>query len=336
MTGAGAPGGPGIIKALKKAGFSLYTGDCNSLASGRFLHDQFIQLPKADEDEFIPFVLNFCITHNVNVVFPLVTKELFKFSSAKKVFAENNIAVIVSNFESLSIANDKGRLYQHLQGSGIPVPFFEIITTTDELINAARRLGYPQVAVVVKPTLSNGSRGVRILQEDIDQYELLFQQKPNHLYSRLETICGVLGSRTFPPLIVSEYLPGIEFTVDALVQEGIPSLMLPRSRTKMNNGISVQGTFIRDEKIIHYCDQILRSLSLDGPIGLQVKQDREGVFKILEINPRIQGTSVAALGMGVNLPALSVQQLFEPVTIDPDALPWGTSFVRYYEEVFYK
>src|SRR5690349_3507107 len=174
LTGAGAPGGPGIIKALLKAGYNLHTSDSNPAASGRYLHSPFIQIPFADEDHFISFVLQYCIENKINAVFPLVTKELLKFSGAKQVFSQNGIKIIVSEERSLQIANDKGKLYQHLAGQQIAVPKCQIVTDVPSLKNTAERLGYPDVPVVIKPTVSNGSRGVRILQENIDEFSLLF------------------------------------------------------------------------------------------------------------------------------------------------------------------
>lgn len=335
MTGAGAPGGPGIIKALKQGPIKLFTGDCNPVASGRFLSENFVALPKAGSTDFIPFVLHFCLQNKVQVVFPLVTKELFKLAEHKQAFQEHGITILVSDFEALSIANDKGRLYTHLQRKNIPVPCFRIVTTVNELENAAADLGYPEKAVCIKPTVSNGSRGVRILQEEIDEFDLLFHHKPNNLYSTLAKIKAILKDRPFPELLVSEFLPGEEYTVDTLVQNGVPKLILPRVRTKMNGGISVQGTFIRQEEIIYYCDQIIRSLHLFGPIGLQVKANANGSYRLLEINPRVQGTSVAALGVGINLPVLAVKQVFEEIDWSAMPIEWGKSFVRYYEELFY-
>ncbi len=335
MTGAGAPGGPGIIKALKAGPIDLFVGDCNPTASGRFLNDKFIELPKASSDDFIPFVLDFCLRNGILVVFPLVTMELFKFAKHKQEFLSRGIVILVSDYEALCIANDKGALYQHLHHKNIPVPAFKIVSTVEGLCEAAKELGYPQKAVCIKPTVSNGSRGVRILQENIDEFDLLFHHKPNNLYSSLGGVAKILGGRPFPELLVSEYLPGDEYTVDTVVRDGVPKLILPRVRTKMNGGISVQGTFINQEEIILYCDCIIRSLNLNGPIGLQVKEDASGAYRLLEINPRIQGTSVAALGIGVNLPVLAVLQEFEAIDFTALEIEWGKSFVRYYEEVFY-
>jgi len=336
LTGAGAPGGPGIIKALLAKGYDLFTADCNEKASGRFLHTNFITIPAADEDRFISYVLEQCQLHKIEVILPLVTKELLLFSQSREQFKRVGVEVIVSQFESLKTANDKGLLYKHLQSKGVSVPEFYIVDKTEDLLKAAKQLGYPQNPVCIKPTVSNGSRGVRILQETVDEYNLLFHHKPNHIYSTLDKICGILQDRSFPTLLVSEYLPGEEFTVDCIVQNGTPKLILPRSREKMNAGISVQGTFLNNEQIISYCRNVLQSLPLSGPIGLQLKQNKKGLFQLLEINPRLQGTSVAAIGLGINLPVLAIEQVFKEVEIDPESIPWGTSFVRFYTEAFYK
>jgi carbamoyl-phosphate synthase large subunit len=50
----------------------------------------------------------------------------------------------------------------------------------------------------------------------------------------------------------------------------------------------------------------------------------------------VQGTIVAAMGAGVNLPLLAVKQAMQ-MPIEPAAIPikWGTRFIRYYQEVYY-
>ena len=91
MTGGGAPGGPSIIQCLQaEKRFHLHVGDANATATGRFLNDTFVQLPKASEPHFIDFVLDYCLKNGINVVFPLVTMELFRFSEAIDVFEKNN------------------------------------------------------------------------------------------------------------------------------------------------------------------------------------------------------------------------------------------------------
>lgn len=346
MTGAGAPGGPGIIKALKKdKNICLHVCDVNPRASGRYLNrSRFFTIPKANSPDFMPEILAQCLKKNIQVVFPLVTMELFQLAEHKALFEKAGIKVLVSDKENLDIANNKSRLCQHLKENGILTPDFEVVKAGDfeGFLQAFKTLGYPERPLCVKPSISNGSRGVRIIDESVDKFDLLFHHKPNNLYMTFDEITEILrghfkqanNEQNFPELLISEVLTGEEYTIDTIVNQGKPELILPRVRTKMNNGISVEGQFIENQEIIDYCFQILTSLKLHGNIGIQVKRAVDGRFKILEINPRIQGTSVAAMGLGINLPLLAVkQEMGEKIDIPP--IKWGTCFSRYYQEVFY-
>lgn len=335
MTGAGAPGGPGIIKGIQQdSNIDLIVADVNCEASGRFLNDQFEQVLSADDPEFIPDLLRICIKHNIDVIFPLVTKELFKLSKEKKIFSDHGIKIIVSDYESLKIANDKSALYNHLKIKNISTPNFKVAKTFTEVIEAFEQLGYPKNPICIKPSISNGSRGVRIIDNSIDEFDLLFKHKPNSLYMTFDKLKEILVDKEFPELLISEVLPGEEYTIDTIVTKGRAEIVLPRIRTKMNGGISVAGSFEENNEIINYCKEIISSLNLDGPIGLQVKKSESGIFKILEINPRIQGTSIAAIGLGINLPLLSIYNALGD-EIKMPTVKWDTNFVRYYNEVFY-
>lgn len=335
MTGAGAPGGPGIIKCLQsEPRIELLVGDANPQAAGRYLADQFVKLPMASELRFVEDVLGICRRLGIDLIFPLVTRELFKFASRLNEFRAQGIDVLVSPGDGLAVANDKIALYEHLQEHRIVVPDYRIATDIRQLRKAATDLGCPDRPVVIKPGISNGSRGIRILDESRDRFDLLFKEKPNALYSTLGEIERIVGSNAIPPMLVSEYLSGDELTLDTIVSDGEVKIVLIRTRDKMNGGISVAGRFIEDPIVEDYCMKILGTLNLSGPIGMQVKRSAGGDYKILEINPRIQGTSVAALGLGVNLPVLAVCEALGWTCTYP-AKRSGVGFVRYYAEAFY-
>ena len=339
MTGAGAPGGPGIIKSLLRLDYiNLFIADANDEASGKYLlPEKFINIPKADDPSFCEAVLNLCIQNKIDVVFPLVTKELLQFSKNLDSFQQHGINVIVSEPNSLSIAVNKCRLYQHLTKNEIELPKFKIARGYHEFLDAIKFIGYPNKPFCIKPGFSNGSRGIRIVDHSIDKFDLLFNHKPNSLYIDFDELDSILKQNDFPELLVSEVLPGEEITVDTIIDNGTVELIIPRKRLKMINGISVQGEFVYNEKVIAYTKQILNSLKLNGPIGIQLKQNEEGDYCILEINPRIQGTSVAALGLNINLPELAVRNALNLPNKYPLAkeIKWGTKFSRFYDEVFY-
>lgn len=336
MTGAGAPGGPGIIKCLlKDKNIRLVVCDANKDSSGRFLNKKFERLPLAEDKNFINEILRICEHYSIDVIFPLVTKELFKLSKERIKFNKRGIKIIVSDYKELLIANDKSALYKHLKKHKILTPKFKVAQTFKDVIKAFRYFGFPKNPVCVKPSISNGSRGVRIIDDSVDEFDLLFNHKPSSLYMSFSKLKKILKNNNFPELLISEFLPHEEYTIDTIVSKGKVILVLPRKRTQISGGISVAGYFEENLEIIAYCKQIISSLNLSGPIGLQVKKSNEGVFKILEINPRIQGTSVSALGAGVNLPLIAVYNALN-IKFNIPTINWKTKFVRYFNEVYYK
>lgn len=336
MTGAGAPGAPGIIHCLQQASWiNLFVGDANENVVGQYLCRQFFHLPLATDKNYADKIIALCKRHGLQVVLPLVSKELLPLTAAKDSFRREGIEVMVSSPDAISIANNKAATYKKLFASDIPVPPFEVARTLQQFIEAADKLGFPQKPFCFKPSESNGSRGFRIVHNELDESDLLFNHKPYQSYIKYEHAIAILKSKAFPELLVSEYLPGKEYSVDCLAENGKAKLIVPRLRERMINGISVQGTFVNDQQIIDYCKRIIELLGLHGNIGIQLKQNADGVPLLLEINPRVQGTIVAALGAGVNLPLLAIkQQLGMP--IEPQELTprWNTKFWRYWTEVY--
>ena len=342
MTGAGAPGAAGILKCLQlDPGIKVITADANPNAVGRWLNGDlmgtgFEKIPFAREKNFVEQLLSICERRNIQVLLPLVTKELLLLAQHKKEFEEQETKVLVSNVDSLEIANNKSRLYQFLEWRGIEVPKYKVVENIDHFKLAVEELNTGAKRVCFKPSVSNGSRGFRVIASDMDEHDLLFNEKPNSTYISYNDALRILSLKSFPELLVTEYLPGEEYSVDCLANHGEIKLIAPRLRTKMINGISVEGEFVNDKSIITYCSEIIKELQLHGNIGIQVKGSSGGKFLIVEINPRVQGTIVAGLGAGINLPLLAIkQELNLPTREEELQVKWGTKFSRYWNEVFY-
>lgn len=337
MTGAGAPGAAGILKCLAQyPRIQVLTADANPASAGHYLNKHFVQIPNAGDPAFTETLLMLCREHNIHVVLPLVTRELMHFATRLNEFEMAGTRVIVTPPASLEIAINKSKLYEFLQWRGIAVPAFRIVEATEQFIQALEELGYPENNVCFKPSLSNGSRGFRILSEQINESDLLFNYKPAQTWMRKNEAVRILSEAPFPQLLVSEYLPGPEYSADCLCNRGEAILVVPRLREKMINGISVQGEFVRQEEIIGYCTRIIKELQLHGNIGIQVKQAVNGQFLLLEINPRVQGTIAAGLGAGINLPVLAVKQaLGIELPANELDVKWGVAFTRYWAEVFH-
>jgi carbamoyl-phosphate synthase large subunit len=336
ITGGGAPGAAGIIRCARMCNrYTLVVADKRPFTVGRFLADDYFTLPLPSDKGFIDSIADACHKKSINIILPLVTKELPVFAQYKAMLANAGIAVIVSGLDSLNIANNKGLLYDYFRGQ-VFIPEYKRCTTWMQVKDAIYDLGYPEKPVCFKPCLGNGGRGFRILDEKKDRFDILFNQKPNISYTTFQEIEFILSDRLFPELLISEYLPGMEYSVDAFCVHGEAMVVLPRKRLRMIEGISVEGEFVEEAELMHYTRIISKKIGLHGPIGLQFKADLNGNYKLLEINPRVQGTIAASVGAGINLIELALDYTSRGYLPTPlPTVKWGAKFIRYWNEVFY-
>jgi carbamoyl-phosphate synthase large subunit len=339
LTGAGSPAAPGVIQSLRRSeqyDFDIAGVDCNPEAVGFHLADRHMTGPRASDERFIPFVLQVCGEQKIDILFSLVTDELIKLSEHQTAFRRLGTHLIISPVNALNTAINKGSLYAALQNAGMDVPEFRVASSSRQLRSAIRALGYPDRPVCFKPTVSDGSRGFHILDANYDRFDLLFRQKPNSAYISEAELRRIIQGRTeLPELIVMEFLPHEEYSVDVLANEGKAVIAVPRLREATTGGITTKSVIREERDIIEYAAKVVERLKLNGIIGVQIRRDRQNTPKIVEINPRIQGTIVHCTAAGINLPVLAVKQaLGIPPTKAELTVQWGTRMVRYWREVY--
>jgi carbamoyl-phosphate synthase large subunit len=332
VTGVGSPGGPGIIKALR-AKHEVFGADINARASGQKFLDQFFLVPPATNENFISHMRKLIIDQSIQIVVPLVTGELLKWACLKEELAsQHDVIVMVDDMEKLLVSNDKELTYKSIECEDI-VPKYHAYENHNELISLLEGEIVGPLPLVTKPAKGNGSRGVRVLTETIYGTKIIFDEKPGSLSMVADHYLGVIKDNQIPRCILCEYLPGKEVTIDAIASSGILEQIFIRERVETRAGISVAGRFIENIELLQKTQFIIEKLSLNGPVGLQFKQNVFGDYKLLEINPRLQGTSVATKGLGVNYPVLAVNHF---IGMKKSMIPTkNVEFVRYYEEVFF-
>lgn len=337
ITGGGAPGASGIISAIKNNSDNfIFSCDAKKDVIGRQLAHSFFTVPLGTAENYIDALLQNCISNGIKHIIPITTKELGPLSLNKSAFEKAGIKISISSAESIALANDKGELLSYLEEKGLEVPAFKICKTVSDFKEAAIDLGYPQNKFVFKPCISNGSRGFRIVNDRLDKSDHLFNFKPNQTEIDYKEAVQILKSKKFPALVLMEHLPGDEYSVDCFISDGKICFVIPRRRDEMRAGISTKGTIVNDPKIINYCVKILELIPFEGPIGIQLKIDINGQAKLLEINPRLQGTSVACIGAGINIPLLTAANKLDDTNLRlNEGVKWGTKFIRYYSEVYY-
>jgi len=145
--------------------------------------------------------------------------------------------------------------------------------------------GWP---VIFKPDQGQGGQGV-MLVPDVARAQAIHAETPD--------------------MLIVEFLPGAELTVDCFSDaDGELVWIGPRTRERVRAGISMRSELLElTAEIENIAREINSRLRLRGPWFFQVKGDRDGRWKLLEISCRVAGSMVAQRAHGVNLALMAVQ-----------------------------
>ncbi len=334
VTGAGAPGIMGTLHCLRHnpdhAVVNVTGVDISADPAGRYSVDSFYQVPAPECDDYTDALLGICEAEHVRLIVPQTTREIPRLAKDRAIFDRHGVRVMVADAGVINRANDKVATLRAFESVGLPVPGFRVADTPGAVMTAASQFGYPDNPVVIKLPVSNGMRGLRVLQEQAQSFDDFASKKPEPGSMSLNEFLRIYRSGTGSArIMVCEYLPGDEYSVDAF-REGEFTIAVPRRRTVIRSGISFVTDVDLDQEII---DQSLRgaaALSIEGTFGFQFKRDAEGRPRLLECNPRIQGTMVASAIAGANVIWMGVRWALGLPTEPPGSIRDGTRFSRYW------
>lgn len=309
--------------------FRIITTDIKADVVGRYLTDGFYKVPPPEHKDFVKQVLKIAKKEKIDVILPQTTRELTVFARHGKDFVKEGIAVVVSSYESIKQANDKFFLLEKAKKIGIPYPAYFLTNSQSSLKKALFALGFPAKKVVVKPRVSNGMRGLRIITKDSWNVERFLGLKPEGIEISLDNLLEILRDGIWPELLAMEYLPGDEYTVD-IFRGKSGSVVIPRLRQTVRSGITFEAQVRLRKDIIEYSKKLAEELNLFYCFGFQFREDQKGVPKIIECNPRVQGTMAASTFAGFNIIYYSVMEaLGKKVDVKKTVLKEKVNFVRY-------
>lgn len=337
ITAGGAPFMPGLVKALRANGerkIRIIGVDMCGDPTANQMTDGFFVVPGADDENYIDEILKICRQENVDIVLPFMSKELLKFHSRKDDFTKIGTIVSLSDPQSIGISNNKLKLYEYLRSHGVETPRFCPVREAADLDKAFSCLGYPDKPVCIKAAESSGSRGIRVVDTSKSRYDLLFHEKPSSLFISFEELKEILSEReTIPEMFSMEYLPGSEYSVDVLAQQGETLYIAGRKSEVVNASIQQDALICRDEKAYQICREIIKLLEMDGTVNFDFKYDGDGKPVLMEINPRISATMAVHAAAGVNFPYLRIKQLLKE-ELPSAEIHYGVRMKRRYIEMY--
>ncbi len=299
VSGGGGAAAISTIRSLRMGGFDgrIVAVDAEPLSAGLYLADGFRVVPRAKDAGFLPAIERLVSDERIGVIFPTSGFDIYEFARHKRRLETLGAVVAMSDVDAMTTCENKWEFFLKAHGA-FPLPE----TSRD----AATWNRFP---CFVKPTFGKGSRNIHRCQ------------------TRAELEFHAVGD-----MLIQEYLPGEEYTVDVLSDlSGAPILAVPRARLETKDGISSKGRVFRDPEMERLCLDLARHLGLKGPTCMQLKRDEAGRPKFMEVNPRIGGGSMFTTLAGVNIPMLLLD-LVRGMEIAPPP-PQEIVVVRYYDEV---
>lgn len=324
---------PGIIDNLKSIPeISRVVGtDTSSEAIGFHMVDKSYVVPKGDSSDYIATILEIAGREAIDVIIPCSDEEVLSLSLHKDSFQKKGVSILCSSYEITSKAIDKGTMLNFLKQYSLPLPNFFLPKNAHELIKMAQECGYPDKPVVVKPRRGRGGRGFRVLKEEID-----ILTRDSH-EMKLEWFLEIMGQDDHLELVLMEYLPGNDYSIDILADKGRLLFIVPRWRIKSISGPSQIGEVFWDNEIAETVELIVRLFGFDSNINLQFKcsASPDGNPLLYEINPRLSGTIVAGTAAGIDLIREGIlHALGYPPSVTPRTIPNSLRMVRYFKEYF--
>ena len=273
-----------IHNALKYVkGITLY-GASSVSDHGKYVYRNYIEgLPHIDSESFIDAINQVIDEYKIDYIFPAHDSAVLKLAQ----FSEQlGAEVITSTQETCKICRSKEKTYLNFKGEAFIPDMYEEQSEVQE---------YP---VFLKPDVGQGSQGIA-LAKNPDELEFHLTKNEN--------------------LLILEYLPGKEYTVDCFTdRNGELRFSGMRERHRVKSGISVNSMSVKmKEQVKEIAHRINEKMNLRGMWFFQVKEAKDGSFKLLEIAPRVAGTMSLYRNKGVNFPLLSV---FDRMNMDVEII----------------
>ncbi|WP_426149839.1 D-alanine--D-alanine ligase [Pseudomonas sp. DC3000-4b1] len=206
-----------------------------------------------------------------------------------------------------ALAMDKLRTKQVWQSQGIPTPRHAVLASEADCVIAARELGFP---LIVKPAHEGSSIGMaKVTSSD----ELVKAWKDASAYDS--------------QVLVEQWIDGPEYTVAVLRDQVLPAIALgtPHTFYDYDAKYLADDTQYRipcglpadqEQALMQLCLRACEAIGVSGWGRVDVMQDAQGAFWLLEVNTAPGMTDHSLVPMAARAAGLDFQQLVLSILTD--------------------
>ena len=258
----------------------VISADISPLAPAAHFTDKHYQIPRFNDEQYIPSLLEICEREKISGLIPLLEPEFSVLAAHRDSFASVGTTLILSSDEVLEICQDKYQTYRFFCSAGIKSP----ATYLPEEIPSKCR--FP---LFIKPRSGMGSANTFRVNNK-KELKFFLQYVPNP--------------------VIQEFIEGVEYTMDVLNDfTGKTIAVVPRERIEVRSGEVSKSRTVKDLALINLTREAAERLGGIGPLTIQAFKKADGNIVFTEINPRFGGGVTLAIAAGVNYPQILARMI---------------------------
>jgi hypothetical protein len=306
---------------LLRASYDLHVLGSHREACAPFLQVCDLAFPEPVEagDAFVDVALALCAREQVDVFVP--GREMLAVARRRAEFEAQGTKVLVGEPRGIEALQDKRTTYEQAAALGVAVPAWHAVQDLAGFRAACDALEAAGLPVCVKPAVGVAGAGFYKLDDATDDPAALFAL-PSHAMSRAryEDLLGRAG--TVAPLLVSEWLPGPEWSTDCLSDDGTLLAAVTRGKTAP----PFVRTLVEVPAVRELAERVVQGFGLGYLSNVQTKERASGEPVLLEVNTRAASGLYQSCTTGVDFPGLALRLLLDgrldavPAPVLPAAL----------------
>lgn len=275
------------------------------------------------DDNYIPFLLEYCQKNKINILISLFDIDLLVLAKNRERFLEIGTNVIVSDPKLIEVCNDKWKTYKFLTNNGFRTPL--TFLSLEDALHAIDRgdLNYP---VLVKPRFGCGSIGISIADNEMElrfYYEKILK-KINKSYLKYES------KNEIEKIIFQELLEGQEYGADIINDlNGELQAVNIRKKIAMRSGETDIAEIVDEPRIKSVLYDLGKKTKHIGNMDCDVFMVN-GIPYVLEMNARFGGGYPFSHVAGCKLPQAIIDWT-KNKDVDKNTLSCKTGVVAFKE-----
>ena len=257
---------------------TIIGADIASDAPALYFCDEAQIVCRIKDKNYIPQLLAFCESNEVDCVIPTIDTDLLLLSENKKLFEKIGTKVLISTVDKIQLCRDKNYTADYFVSLGLKSPLPVNSVEKFEQIMERGEVSFP---AFIKP--KDGSSSINAYRVDnIDDLKLCADKIDDY--------------------IIQPYISGREYTIDIFCDyEGNPVYITPRERLAVRSGEVLKTRITQDDTMISEMLKLVADYKPCGQITVQlIREEKTGDNYYIEINPRFGGGAPLSIKAGAN------------------------------------